>query len=86
MTAVQQLQTTRGNFQSSMGMFLIQSFSSEAPVTNMKISRTINATVQHHNAAAVTIVTCSSINESKLLFFPRLSINQGTGFYLHFIL
>ena len=35
MTTVQQLLTARGNFQSSMGMFLIQSFSSVVPVTNI---------------------------------------------------
>jgi hypothetical protein len=34
-----------------------------------------NVTVQHHNAAAVTTIMCSSINESKLLFFPLLAIN-----------
>jgi hypothetical protein len=33
MTAVQQLLTARGNFQSSMGMFLIQSFFSAVPAT-----------------------------------------------------
>jgi len=35
MTAVQQLLTARGNFLSSMGMFLIQTFSSAVPVTNI---------------------------------------------------
>jgi hypothetical protein len=28
----------------------------------------------------VTMVMCSSINESKLLFYPLLAINQETDF------
>lgn len=39
-----------------------------------------NVTVQHHNAASVTMVMCSSIKASKLLFFPPLAINQETDF------